>query len=52
MNPFEMEFKPEYLMAISNAVRMGREQELIERYYKQTIRNPLCAPDAPYYDEG
>jgi len=52
VSPFNLEFKPEELMAISNAVRLGREQELIERYYKQTIRSPLCAPDAPYYDEG
>lgn len=50
--PFELNFIPEHLMAISNAVRLGREQELIERAYKQTIRNPLCAPEAPYYDEG
>lgn len=50
--PFDLEFKPEYLMAISKAAQQNREDELIESYYKQTIRNPLCAPDLPYYDEG
>ncbi len=34
------------------AKKEGREQELIQRYHKQVIRNPLCAKDAPYYDEG
>jgi hypothetical protein len=52
VQPFVLDFKPELLMLLHNARRMGREQELIERYYRQTIRHPLCAPEPPDYDEG
>jgi len=52
VEPFVLEFKPELLMLLHSACRMGREQELIERYYRQTIRHPLCAPEPPDYDEG
>jgi hypothetical protein len=52
VHPFTLEFKPELLMLLSKAKQMGREQELIERYYRQTIRHPLYAPEPPDYDEG
>jgi len=52
VNPFTLEFKPEFLMLLNKAIRLGREQEVIERYYRQTISHPLCAPEPPDYDEG
>lgn len=52
INPFTLEFKPELLMMLNRAKLAGREQELIERYYRQTILHPLCAPEPPDYDEG
>lgn len=52
VNPFTLEFKPELLMMLAQAVRVGREQELIESYYRQTILHPMLAPDPPDYDEG
>lgn len=52
INPFVLEFKPELLMLLERARRVGREQELIERYHRQTISHPLLAPVPPYYDEG
>jgi hypothetical protein len=50
--PFDLSFKPEILMMLSKAEAAGRQQELIERYYKNTILHPSLAPEAPYYDEG
>lgn len=52
ITPFVLEFKPELLMMLSKAIHAGREQELIEGYYRQTILHPLCAPEPPDYDEG
>jgi hypothetical protein len=52
INPFVFDFKPELLMLLEKASRLGREQEVIERYYRQTISHPLLAPVPPDYDEG
>jgi hypothetical protein len=52
INPFVFEFKPELLMLMEKARMVGREQEVIERYYRQTISHPLLAPVPPDYDEG
>lgn len=52
ITPFVLEFKPELLMLLSNAVRVGREHELIEGYYRQTILHPSFVPEPPDYDEG
>lgn len=52
INPFVFDFKPELLMLLEKAARLGREQEVIERYYRQTISHPLLAPVPPDYDEG
>ena len=52
ITPFIRTFEPTHVMALIKAKKEGREQELIQRYHKQVIRNPLCAKDAPYYDEG
>jgi len=52
VHPFVLEFKPELLMLLHKAISLGKEKEVIEQYYKQTIRHPLCAPPPPEYDEG
>lgn len=52
INPFILDFRPETLMLLHKAITLGREQEVIESYYRQTIKHPLSAPEPPYYDEG
>ena len=52
VQPMELEFKAEDLMLDSAAKRANRLNELLQRSHKQTILHPLCAKDAPYYDEG
>lgn len=50
--PFTLDFKPELLMLLHKAKLLGKQQEVIEQYYKQTIRHPSFAPEPPDYDEG
>jgi hypothetical protein len=52
ITPLVLEFKPEFLMLMNKALRLGKEQEVIERYYRQTVRHPFFAPEPPDYDEG
>lgn len=44
IHPFILELKPEQIMLFHQAKLAGKEQELLERYYKQTIMHPLCVP--------
>jgi hypothetical protein len=52
LHPFEIEFKAEKIMQISQARLLNCEQKVIELYYKPTITHPLEAKEPPEYDEG
>lgn len=49
--PFDIQFDATKLMQHANLNLRQQAHKLIEIHYKQTITNPLEAPDPPYYDE-
>ena len=51
--PFEIDFKAEKLMLYNRQLATKQQPEkIIEQSFKQTIRSPFIAVEAPEYDEG